>query len=465
MFRPEDRYLVDGGSGGASGGSGEPVAASVLAQLSPRMSLPGRPVRAVAPSGRPPDYVVLERRRRGTVVERLRRQGRLVVLYPSGRHGSGGRGGILGLLDRPYEWVTSRGGELISWFTERSMREKAEGDHLEGFLYALGASASAFLVGAATGITGLISPRAWRETVYAVTHPRETLGALRNPLSWSYLAGSIVGPAKLFKAVGARMARVVEPDVSVTWRGSLRLVGRVAEGEHRWAARLEAEGPARPVGRASAAARPPPERVVEVETPRGRIEVVEARRGPIVRRAFRAEVRGKRVLGFEEWEVGRGRYRYRGVIADPEQLLALETRERPATLNVSRLLGPPRVVVEPRLWPLGAVAGVALGLGSLGGIGGLESRVSAEPLEGLGGLGSLVEPGTTGKASAARRSQASRAVTAAVAALGSGASSESRGAYRFRLPGGVTPVDPAPRKRGRRRYYGEIVYPRALLPI
>ena len=459
-------YLVDGvleAEAGATSGFGGARAAprGVLGQLSPRMSLP----RPAGSGARPPDYVVLERRKRETVVERLRRQGRLVVLRPSGG-GEEGDSGLAGILDKPYEWVTGKGGELISWLMERSMEKKARGEHVEGFLYALGASAASFLVGVGAGVTGLVSPRAWRETAYAVTHPRETLEALRNPLSWPYLAGSILGPAKLAKGLSARLGRVVEPDVSVTWRGSLRLVGRVAEGEHRWAARLEAEGPARPVGRASAAARPPPERVVEVETPRSRIEVVEARRGPRVRRAFRVEYEGgKRVLGFEEWEVGRGRYRYRGVIADPEQLLALETRRgRPGPVSTARLLGPPRVVVEPRLWPLGAVAGAALGLGSLGGLGVPESRVPAS-LGGLGSLGSPAESSMAGEASASRGSQASRAGTTAVTALGgSGSPPESRGAYRLRLPVGA-PVGPAPRRRGRRRKYSEILYPSAVLPF
>ena len=361
-----------------------------------------------------------------------------------------GRVGSARLLDKPYETIVSGGQRLVSWFTGRMEREKREGDRIGAFAYALGASATAFGTGVLAGITGLVSPRAWKETFQALRQPRETLESLKDPLSWSYLAGSIVGPAKAFKAAGSRLGRVVEPDIAVTEGGSLSLQAVKRGGGLKWVARLETEGPARPVGRG---ARPPPDRVVWVETSRGRAVVVEARKGNVVRRAFRADYGGKRVVGLEEWRIGgwlRPRYRYKGLIVDPMKAETVLAERPKGILKGVYSLPPPRVVVEPPLWRIGAGAGALLGLGSLP----LSGPLSVPGL--VAGRGQA--PGESSSPLTSLTPAPAPASTALAVVLGS--------------PRAIRALPPPPlggalggRGRRRRGLYSEIVYPAAILPL
>lgn len=438
-------------------------------------------------SRRPPDYVYHEQRYGSQpysvdpwLRSRYRRWNALEDAYM--RHNSMPRKekekteGILGrvasVLDKPYMWVSKKGSELVSWLAGKSMEEKSKGEHVEGLLYAIGASAASFLVGVGAGLAGLISPRAWKETAYAATHPRETLEAIKdNPLAVSYLLGSIVGPARIFKAAGARLARVREPDLTVTDRGSLTIHAvKTRSGEIKWAARLEAEGPARPVGRTSAASNTPPERVIEVETPRARVRVLEVRKGNVVRRAFRVEYAGgKRIVGLDEWRFKgwlRPKYEYKGLIVDPVKAETL-VAERPRPLVALRevyALAPPRVVVAPRLWSLGLL-GLAGGLAMVSGFHRVSSpgAVREQSLGVLHNISLTTLPRATIGGSVITGSQealAGRSLDTSILA----APLSSRGRTGLLLP--VNPVAPPLwAKKQRRRAYSEIVYPEAILPL
>ncbi|CCD22104.1 hypothetical protein ASQ66_gp16 [Aeropyrum pernix spindle-shaped virus 1] len=367
-------------------------------------------------------------------------------------------GVLASALDAPYSFVQERGWGVVERLRRRALREKAEGDYAEGFLWALGASAASFGVGVAAGVTGLFSPRAWREAFHAFMHPGETVRAVASdPLSWPYLAGSVVGPAKLGRAVGRRLGRVREPDLASTSEGSLTLVA--AKGERlRWAARLEARGPT--VGVKGVKPRPPPDRLVTLETPRGRVELLESRRGSTVRRVYRAEYRdvGKKLLGVEEWSVEgwlRPRYRYRGLLVDPETpgaAVLLEAR-RPLLRGVD--LPPPRLWVEPRLAaPAGAV-GLILGLGAAGtgARGGLEGGAAGRPAEaGARGLvsGSSLAGGEAAASTLAGASAASSPAEPSAASAGRG--------------GPEAPPLLGSGSRGRRGRRGKLAYSEILYP-
>jgi hypothetical protein len=439
------------------------------------------------------DSALLARARaRRREVEGLGWWGVPLAAYPrrprrrGGRRGHGLLSSIAGILDKPFEWASREGSRAVSYLMGRAVEAESRGEDARGLLYSIGASAAAFAAGALAGITGLVSPRAWRETVETVRHPRGLLESLKNPLSWSYLAGSIIGPAKLFDFAGARLARVREPDLAVTDRGSLTFNAiKTRSGEVKWTARIEAEGPTRPLGRASAAVEGAPERSVELETPRARVEVVEARRGRVVRRAFRVVYKdtGRRLVGLEEWRFEgwlRPRYRYKGLLVDPmrAEAVALEA-PRPGGAPrgilgaLHSMLPPPRVAVAPRLWPLGAGLG---GLASLGGLEDLAATVEslrASPAPELapgaasGSLAATGEEESTGL-------EGGQSLAAGSLLGGAGASTGlaapaapllPRVSPRLRLPGARGLAAPLGRRRRRREVYSEIVYPHAWLPL
>lgn len=368
--------------------------------------------------------------------------------------------GILGLLDKPFEFVTEKGGSIISGFRERALEEKAKGNVLKGFGYALAASAASFGTGVLAGVTGLVSPKAWKGTVEAVTHPKETLQTVKSdPLSWPYLAGSIVGPGKVLKGARIPRSRVVELGRVESYRAQLRTGGVVVEY---------------PSGRVRGIGKPEPSKwAIQVEAT-GRAEVVGSKLGrPKAYKIERAVVRtssGESVIteGFEfgsKWsrwyqygrtkrggktvtasfnvrveKAGKGyRYIYKSYIEDPVQVQRL--RQRPKITSVTEEVLPGVKTKLEVYEPIGLGKGrYALGLvGGLASIGSSE-EASIESVREKPGwsqaessltLGSFAPPGGRGRAGPARRGGLG---------LGSGGSSLRR-------------------RRGRDRWrYNEIVY-------
>ncbi len=276
-------YFIDGGGGGREASSQRSSAA------------------------RPPDYVVQQSYTR-----------------------DGGVGfSILGLvgrvLDAPYEYVTEKGFGIVERLRRRALEEKREGDTAEAFLWALGASTASFVTGVGAGITGLFSPRAWRETFQAIRSPGETLRTLAgDPLMWPYTLGSIVGPGKAAKALAR--SRVLEADLTaVSGRGVI--LGRVSGSGHRWAAALEVEAPVVVVKGRSAK---PRGRYFTVWTSRGWAEVAELPSGSGVQRVRVERLsNGKVVRVAEEWRLEGDKFKGRIIIADPELPLELEGRAAP----------------------------------------------------------------------------------------------------------------------------------------
>ena len=364
---------------------------------------------------------------------------------------------LAGILDAPYSFVQEKGWGLVERLRRRSLEEKRKGDTAEAFLYAIGASTAAFLTGVGAGITGLVSPRAWKETIHAVTRPRETLRALASdPLSWPYLVGSIVGPGKAAKAVAKVPLRpaVYEADLA-RLQGRGVILGKVSEGgQHRWIAAIELEAPA---VRAKGKPPGPAERYFTVSTPRGWAEVAEASSGRGVMRVRVERLReGKTIRVAEEWRLEGNRFRGRILVADPE-LALLERRaeaSRGAVDTVARLLGetePPRVAMRSRgPAALGAAIGMGLGLG-VGEGGDISGAVvwgqRARDAAGLiGGPASQSFYGLLNGSSTPRQSWGRRRA-------------------RHRVVEG--PPSGSERKRGRReeRRYSEILYPAPALPL
>ncbi len=458
-------------------------------------------------SSRPPDYVYNERShgdqsrdRDPRLRDRFRRWGASQEASPRrGRQGRGGGredgGGILGrvadLLDKPYEWVTGKGASLVSRLAGKSAEKKARGENVEGFALAVAASASAFAVGAAAGVAGLVSPRAWGETVDALLHPVRTFKAIRgDPLAWAYVLGSVAGPgAALRFPVRVPRARVYELGRVLEWgarlygegvavelpsgrvRGSGRLSSRV------WGIYLEARGEAVPVK--ARLGRPKSYDTGWTRVRLGGTEVV-VREGLEVGKGWgrwyhrgRASSPGKTVrASFDVTVERRGRgyvYTYKSYIEDPQTRL-LERRPKVSEV-VERVLES----VEPRIEVYDPIVLRARVVGVAG-----VPRFSSEALEYSPELGSFVgEPlgsavGESGNTTVSRASRTSLTEAAGTAGLPDSAAAAVNvgpgllgggGRTGFRFPVRGFPVPPPRRGQRLRRVYSEIVYPAAVFPL
>ncbi len=368
--------------------------------------------------------------------------------------------GILGLLDKPFEFVTEKGGSVISGFRERALEERAKGNVLKGFGYALAASAASFGTGVLAGVTGLVSPKAWKGTVEAVMYPKETLQAIKSdPLSWSYLAGSIVGPGRVLKGARIPRSRVVELGRVESYRAQLRTGGVVVEypggrvrgvgkpEPSKWAIQVEATGRAEVVG--SRLGKPKVykiERAV-VRTPGGESVITEGvefggkwsrwyQRG-------RTKSQGKTVTASFDIRVekaGRGyRYTYRGYIEDPVDVQRLRQRLKITSVTEEVLPG-----VKTKLEVYEPI-GLGKGRYALGLVGGLAS------------IGSSKEASIEGVREDRGQPEAESSLT-----LGSFAPPGGRGRARHARHGGLglgSDGFSLRRRRGRDRWrYNEIVY-------